>query len=152
MDAAVGGTVGVVLGAGGKVVGAALSRAAATEATAAAVESADAAQAGGRTSGAAAGLRVGNQTFADVSTGGAPRMNHPAVQRALDNVPAAQRSPFHGACAEIGCLNQAANAGVNPQGGTMRAVTIRKPGNANHATPNPACPTCENVQKQMGVN
>ena len=53
---------------------------------------------------------------------------------------------------EIGCLNQAANAGVNPQGGTMRAVTIRKPGNANHATPKPPCSTCENVQKQMGVN
>ena len=152
VDAAVGGTVGGVLGAGGTVVAAALSRSAANEATAGAVGAADAAQAGGRTSGTDAGLRVGNQTFSDVSTGGAPRVNHPTVQRALDNVPAGQRSAFHGACAEVGCLNQAANSGVNPSGGTMRAVKIRKSGNAAHAKPTrEPCSSCENVQQQMGV-
>ena len=125
---------------------------AADVASTAAVNAADAAQAGGRTSGVAAGLRVGDQTFSDVSSGGMARVNQPGVQRALDNVPAAQRSAYHGACAEIGCLNQAAQAGVDPAGGTMSAVKIRRPGNPAHATPIAPCSTCKNVMNQLGVN
>src|SRR3954465_9396006 len=34
--------------------------------------------------------------------------NHPVVQAALDDVPEAQQSAYHGECAEIHCMNQAA--------------------------------------------
>jgi RHS repeat-associated protein len=157
VPAVLGGAAGAVgAGAGGATTTLGLTEGAATSeaaeaATAAAVDAADAAQAGGRTNGTAAGLRVGDQTFADVSSGGAARVNHPTVQQALDNVPNAVKSDFHGHCAEIGCLNQAAKAGVNPAGGTMRAVRIRAPGKAAHGTPKPPCTSCTHVMKQMGV-
>ena len=120
-------------------------------ATNAAKAAADAAQAEGRSKGAAAALVVGDKTFTDVSTG-ETRVNNPAVQQALDNVPQAERSDFHGKCAEIGCLNQATNSGVSPQGGTMRASQIRRPGKPKHGAPKPPCSTCKSVMKQMGVN
>ena len=119
-----------------------------------AVATADAAQAQGRTSGTAAALRTADGTFTDVSAGkGAPAgVNHPEVQQALDNVPAAERSPYHGGCAEVGCLNQAKNAGAEVQGSRMATAKIRKPGNPSHGQPNPPCSTCRHVMDQMGVN
>jgi hypothetical protein len=38
--------------------------------------------------------------------------------------PASARKPWHGGCAEIACLDKALNAGVDPKGGSMRAVNI----------------------------
>lgn len=125
---------------------------AAEEARVAARSTADLAQAEGRTSGVASALRVGDETFPGVSTGGVNRVNHPNVQRALDQVPRNQRSPFHGECAEIDSLNRAAEAGMNPRGGTMQAVKIRGPGHTAHATPKAPCPSCRAVMNQLGVN
>jgi hypothetical protein len=117
---------------------------------AAAIERANAAQAAGRTRGAAAELRVGQQVFTDVSTGG-PRTLHPDVVDALEAVPPSQRAPWHGKCAEPGCLSQALNAGVDPAGGTSTAVNIRGPGNPQHGTFKAACPSCAAVLKRFGV-
>lgn len=112
---------------------------------------ADAAQAAGRTNGAAAELRVGDKVFTDVSTGGASRSINPKVQEALDKIPAAQRSPFHGACAEVGCLSKAADAGVNPAGGTSQAVRIRAPGKEAHGSFMDACSSCKALLDYFGV-
>lgn len=122
-------------------------------ATAETAESAaDAAQADGRTTGVAAELRVGDQTFTDVSTGGASRTLHPKVQEALDNVAPEQREPWHGHCAEPGCISKALNAGVDPAGGVSRAVKIRAAGKAAHATPKPACSSCRAVLELFGID
>lgn len=111
---------------------------------------ADAALATGRTSGAAAELRVGGQVFTDVSTGGAPRVLNRSVQEALDSVPLAQRAPWHGACAEMGCLSQALDAGVNPAGGSIRAVAIGT-SNPGHDLPKAICSSCSAVLDDFGV-
>lgn len=95
-------------------------------------------------------LRVGDRVFVDVSTGGRSRTLHPQVQAALDKVPQAQRAPWHGHCAEPGCLSQALKAGVNPAGGTSRAVNIGTSGRG-HGTLKPTCSSCKNVLDQFGV-
>jgi RHS repeat-associated protein len=114
-------------------------------------EAADAALAGGRTSGAAAELNAGGHTFVDVSTGGAERVLHPDVQAALDAVPAALRAPWHGACAEMGCISQALGAGVDPLGGTMRAVAIGS-SNPGHGLPKLICSSCMAVMERFGIS
>lgn len=109
---------------------------------------ADAALAAGKKRGAAAQFDVGEKTFTDIS---GPKTNlDPRLQQALDNVPPSQRKPWHGNCAEIGCIDQSLKSGVNPSGGNMKAVNIgkSKPG---HKTPKPACPTCANVMDQFGI-
>jgi len=111
---------------------------------------ADMARAAGRTSGAAAELRIGDRVFTDVSTGGSTRTLNSQVQAALENVPQAQRAPWHGHCAEMGCLSQAINAGVNPAGGSSRAVNIGTSGRG-HGTPKPTCSSCRNVLDQHGI-
>jgi hypothetical protein len=111
---------------------------------------ADAALGAGRTSGAAAELRVGGQVFTDVSTGGAPRVLNGSVQEVLDAVPLAQRAPWHGACAEMGCLSQALNAGVSPAGGSIRAVAIGT-SNPGHGLPKVICTSCSAVLDVFGV-
>jgi hypothetical protein len=138
--------------AGALVRGAAALKAAEKVATAAntAEGAADAALAAGRTTGAAAELSVGGEVFTDVSTGGAPRVLIPAVQDALDAVPAAQRAPWHGACAEMGCLSQAFDAGVNPAGGSIRAVAIGS-SNPGHGLPKMICSSCSSVLDRIGV-
>jgi len=111
---------------------------------------ADAALTAGRTSGAAAELRVGGQVFTDVSTGGAPRVLNGTVQQALDSVPLGQRAPWHGACAEMACLSQALDAGVNPAGGSIRAVAIGT-SNPGHGLPKVICSSCSAVLDVFGV-
>lgn len=102
-----------------------------------------------RTSGAAAEFRIGDHLSIDVSTG-AKRVLNPAVKNALDAVPDAQKAPWHGACAEMGCLSQALNAGVNPAGGLSRAMAIgeSRPG---HGLPKKACSSCSAVLDGFGV-
>lgn len=84
-------------------------------------QAADEAQAGGRTSGTAAALRTSDGTTYTGESGGGGT-NHPDVQQALDNVPAEQRSPYHGCCAEIKNLNQAKNVGKDVRGATAAAA------------------------------
>ncbi|MEJ5150699.1 RHS repeat-associated core domain-containing protein [Comamonas sp. MYb396] len=133
----------------GPVLGAISARTGAVSKTAEAA--ADAARAAGRTKGAASELRIGDRVFTDVSTGGASRTLHPDVNAALDKVPKNKRAPWHGYCAEMGCLSQSLDAGVNPEGGTSRAVNIGSSGRG-HGTPKQTCPSCRNVLDQFGVN
>jgi hypothetical protein len=127
---------------------------AADEAAAAARIAADAGQAAGRTSGAGAGLAVGENVFGDVSTGGAPRTLNPKVQQVLDDMPLEKRSPatMHGECAEPGCVGQALDAGVDPRGGTSSAARIRAAGHARHGTWMAPCPSCQAMLEYFGIN
>jgi RHS repeat-associated protein len=117
---------------------------------AAALERANIARAAGRTRGAAAELRVGDRVFTDVSTG-APRDLHPRVVAALDEVPPSQRAPWHGKCAEPGCISQALNAGIEPAGGVSTAVNIRPSGNPSHGTFKAACSSCSALLDSFGI-
>jgi RHS repeat-associated protein len=109
---------------------------------------ANAAQSAAPRPGAAAALRARGQTF--TGTSGARPVN-PRVQQMLDDVPANQRSAFHGKCAEINCLSQAADAGVDVRGGTISVVRVRAPGNPSHGTPLPPCSSCAHVLQNSGV-
>jgi hypothetical protein len=110
---------------------------------------ADAALASGKSSGAAAELRVGNQTFTGISGEIVP--SNPQVTGALMGTQAAERAPWHGACAEIACLDKALNAGVDPRGGTIQAVNIGISG-AGHNTPKVICSSCSDILDFFGVN
>lgn len=54
-------------------------------------------------------------------------------------------------CAEIACLDKAFNAGVNPIGGTMKAVNVGVSGKG-HGTPKKICSSCNDVLNHFGVN
>ncbi|MCG7491913.1 hypothetical protein MHN79_20805, partial [Vibrio sp. Of14-4] len=112
-------------------------------------KTADAALAAGKKRGAASHLDVNGQTFKRVSGNNVDL--DPKLQKALDTVPAGQRSPTHGHCAEIGCIDQALKSGVDPAGGNMTTVAIgkTKPG---HGIDKPACSTCSHVMHKFGVN
>ncbi|WP_230390659.1 RHS repeat-associated core domain-containing protein [Reinekea sp. G2M2-21] len=110
---------------------------------------ADAALAAGKKSGAAAELRVGDKVFTGVS--GEKVAHNPQVTGALMGTPASARKPWHGGCAEIVCLDKALNAGVNPAGGTMKAVNIGVSGKG-HRTPKKICSSCNDVLDHFGVN
>ena len=118
---------------------------------AAARAQAEAAQIAGRTNGTAAELRIGNEAFTDVSTGGQPRVLNPKVQQALDQVAKEDRSPYHGHCAEPGCISNALDAGKNVSGGSSYAVKIRAEGKAAHGTFIEACSSCQAVLEYFGV-
>jgi hypothetical protein len=65
--------------------------------------------------------------------------------------PSSARAAWHGGCAEVACLDQALNAGVNSAGGTMRAVNIGVSG-AGHNTPKPICSSCDDILRFFGVS
>ncbi len=117
-------------------------------ATKSAEAAADAALAGGKKSGAAAELRVGDKVFTAVS--GEKVVPNSNVTGALMGTPASARKPWHGGCAEIACLDKALNAGVNPKGGSIRAVNIGVSGKG-HGTSKKICSSCNDVLNHLGV-
>lgn len=110
---------------------------------------ADAALAAGKKSGAAAELTVGDRVFTAVS--GEVVEHNPQVTGALMGTPTAERAPWHGGCAEVACLDKALNAGVDPAGGTIKAVNIGVSG-MGHGTPKKVCSSCNDVLEHFGVN
>jgi len=120
-----------------------------------AVATANLAQAGGAARGVAAALEVGGKTITDISSGAArqigqvPTQVNPAIQSVINRLPT--NSPFAGSCAEIGCLSQALNSGINPAGGSIGTAAIRATGNAAHGTPVAPCVTCSQVLRYFGV-
>lgn len=57
---------------------------------------------------------------------------------------------WHGGCAEVVCFDKAFNAGVDPAGGTIRAVNIGVSGNG-HNTPKALCSSCDDISTTFGV-
>jgi RHS repeat-associated protein len=121
-----------------------------------AAATADAAQAAGATRGVAAALRIGEQTFTDISSGAArqignvPTPINRTIKTIIEGLP--ENAPFAGQCAEIGCLSQALNAGVNPSGGSVATAAIRAVGNPAQAVPVQPCVTCSQVLRYYGVH
>ena len=113
-----------------------------------AVEAADAALAAGKDYGAAAQLTINGKIFTDIS--GAKTGLNPALQSAIEAIPPGSTFKWTGQCAEVGCLNQALNAGVNPAGGTSIAVNIGNTG-FGHGTFKEACPSCQFLLTYFGV-
>ncbi|WP_447880522.1 hypothetical protein [Serratia fonticola] len=109
---------------------------------------ADRALASGKMTGAAAELRVGNRVFTGVS--GEVVTHNPQVTAALMGTPHAQRAPWHGACAEIVCLDKALNAGVNITGASSRAINIGASG-LGHKTTKAACTSCNDILRYFGI-
>jgi RHS repeat-associated protein len=86
----------------------------------------------------------GNSTGSSAS-GGDPRAPmHPQTQQALEGVQNPSRS--HGHCCEIDAINKALNAGESVQGAKMGPVKLNDSGRNL-----PACSTCREVKKTMGV-
>ncbi len=86
----------------------------------------------------------GNSTGSS-ATGGDPRapMN-PQTQQALESVKKPSRT--HGHCCEIDAINKALNAGDNVRGAKMGPVRLNETGRTI-----PACSTCREVKKILGV-
>ncbi|HET9775211.1 MAG TPA: RHS repeat-associated core domain-containing protein, partial [Gemmatimonadaceae bacterium] len=120
------------------------------QARAAANATADAAQAQ-RPRPATAAAYVDSNGTVHTGASGSGQPLAPGVQAMYDRVPSAARSPYHGACAEGQCWSAAERAaGVPPSGGATAATRVRTPGNPNHGTPIPLCPSCAHVAGQIG--
>jgi RHS repeat-associated protein len=109
------------------------------------------AAANGATGGATSGLVTeGGEIFTGASTraGGPGMATNPIVQQALDNVPDALQSAYHGCCGEINAASNALNAGASVDGATM--ATVRAVGNSA-GTIMEGCSTCQAVARQLGI-
>lgn len=111
---------------------------------------ADEQQAAGRTQGTAGSLETKDGKVHNSTSG--QKAHHPEVQRALDNVPQDQRSPYHGKCAEPGCISKSLESGSDPRGGNMETAKIRKPGNPQHGEPHEPCGTCKWLLDFFGID
>ena len=79
------------------------------------------------------------------------RSLHPRVQEALDSVTPANRAPWHGKCAEVGCVDQALKSGIdNLEDATSIAVNIGKSG-TGHGTFKEACSSCQQFLEFFGI-
>lgn len=113
------------------------------------------AQAAGATRGVAAALRVGDTVFTDVSSGAArqigttPTAVNPTIQTLINSF--TENSAFAGSCAEVGCVSQALNAGINPSGGTIATAAIRGAGSAAQGTSVAPCITCFQIHRIFGI-
>lgn len=76
---------------------------------------------------------------------------HPDLQSVLDDVPAGQRPPWHGYCAEVHCINQALKAEGSVKGATVATAKVRGPNSPAHGDPLPPCPSREVVLRKMKV-
>ena len=110
----------------------------------------------GAESGVAATVQLGKRFFTDWSSDprriiGAPTFFNPYVESALESVPYSLRTSFHGSCAEIGCLSQILNAGLNPNGSIVVPVLVRVPGSLKLGAYLSPCPTCRFVLPMFGI-
>lgn len=128
---------------------------AAADAASTALSAARGAAAIARAEGATAGATTGavtasGEVFTGASTaaGGPGVATNATVQAALDSVPQAARSAFHGCCGEINALSNIANAGGKIEGTVM--ATVRAAGRGADAVMK-ACPTCRAVAEKLGV-
>ena len=110
---------------------------------------ADAAVAGGKTSGAASEFRQGDHVITGVSGEEVPHNSQ--VTAGLMGTPADKRAQWHGGCAEVVCLDKAMNAGIDPAGGTIRTVNIGSSGNG-HGTNKAPCSSCTDLLQHFKVN
>jgi len=90
------------------------------------------------------GRYLGNSTGSSASGGTARAPMNETVQRALDVVKNPSRS--HGACCEIDAANKALNAGDSVRGAKMGPVQLNNSGRIL-----PACSTCREVMKMLGI-
>ncbi len=90
------------------------------------------------------GKYLGNSTGSSASGGTARAPMHSKTQEALEVVKNPSRS--HGACCEIDAINKALNAGDSVQGAKMGPVQKNNSGRVL-----PACSTCREVKKTLGI-
>jgi RHS repeat-associated protein len=145
------GVTGVLAEGAGGVLGAMANggRVAAGTATVVSAEAAaDAALLAGRTSGAAAELRVGNKVYTGVSGEVVPHTDE--VTGGLMGTPKDKRAPWHGGCAEVVCADKAIADGTDPAGGKMRTVNIGESG-GGHNTPKEPCSSCKDMMDFLRI-
>jgi hypothetical protein len=92
----------------------------------------------------------GRNIFSGASRGPETKL-HPRLQEALDRVPEAKRSPYHGKCAEIRAINDALNQPVSVKDSVIETRYVRKAGHVKHGLPHKPCPSCEPVLRQLGI-
>ena len=106
--------------------------------------------------GSIAGPNIPGGSQSGLSTGeGGGGITNPAVKEAYEKVPPADRSLYHGNCAEADALSKAANnAGIttleNLKKMTKGAIS-KVWRNDKKMKPMSACPSCDHVQKQLGI-
>ena len=112
------------------------------------MEAADRAADAGTRRGVASGLDTGSGTFTGLSNKAGGGRIHPEVQRALDDIDIADRSKFHGGCAEPRAISEALYAGVDVRGAVILAVHA---GGARHGIPKAICPSCKALLEHFGI-
>lgn len=103
--------------------------------------------------GTVAALKTRNvrvNTFTGASK--APRVElHPRLQAALDRVPLAERSKFHGKCAEINALDHALKGSARVDDSVIQTRRVRKVGDPIHGSPHRPCESCGAVLRDLGI-
>jgi len=106
-------------------------------------EAARLARLSGRDKGAAAEYRIGDKIYTDVSRDRSNDVLDIRLSTYLENAPA-PRAPWHGNCAEVGCIDQALKDGVDTNGGVSRAVNIVD------GTVKKTCDSCKAMVERFG--
>lgn len=113
------------------------------------VVAADKAASMGKKSGAASAFSKDGKVITAVS-GEKTRPNGEVTGALMGNKKASNRSPFHGGCGEVGCLDKAKNDGIDVKGGHIKTVNVGTSGKG-HGTPKKACKSCQDVMDYFGV-
>jgi len=116
-------------------------------------DAADVAIARGKTSGAAVELKINGKTFTAISGESTPDNSKVIGALMGSKVPNKSKNlpGHHGACGEIICINKALNAGVDPAGGTIRAVNIGAQ-YGKHKASKKLCVSCRDTTKHFKVS
>lgn len=86
------------------------------------------------------------------STSGAKEALHPRLVEALDRIPADDRSPFHGKCAEINAVDDALSAKARLKDSVMRTMKVRPSSHPEHGASHGPCASCARVLEDFGIH
>lgn len=104
----------------------------------------------GQLRGGDVGMNAAGKTLSAASGDYSTAPQSAEVTAALMSTPAEMRSPWPGACGEVGCLDKLFLMGINPRGGTSRAFNIDASGEG-HGTAKEPRTSCRYLLDFFGV-
>jgi RHS repeat-associated protein len=88
----------------------------------------------------------------EVPGGSGSQPTRPDMQALLESIPQEARSPkHHGNCAEVNCVGNALDQGLDPTGGRISTAKVRNPGHPDHGQPHDPCETCTWILRYFDI-